>query len=157
MFATPEEFAFFEIDKPARVVRLARTGIVEELTPKGWRRAPWLSSRVRSTGTPEREDRLERRCRQRLNGTPLRQSAKRASWVKPWLRRLVEWVNPPLAYGAPVRFTREARVGAERAYDEEMPTDMGAELEADLVRQAWDGYDRQETRVAAIEHRAGAF
>jgi hypothetical protein len=148
MLALQEDFSFFELEKPPRLVRVAGAGTVEELTAKGWRRAPWLRRCTRRhERVPDREDRLQARCRQRLNGTSLREPAGSASWVSAWRRRMVEWVVPPLAYGAPVQFSREARNDAERAYNEVMPTEMGEELQEELVREAHEGYDRQETRA----------
>jgi hypothetical protein len=169
---------FYELAKPPRVVRDA-DGDVDELTARGWRKAPWLrratSAHALHDGTvhgtpawraetPEvtsgqvvDESALRRRCLQRLNGTELHDPARREWRVSAWRRRLREWLAPPLPYGAPVSVGQHAQAAAKRAYGESLSPDLTDEIREELLRQASDGYRTQETRVAAIEAKAGAF
>jgi hypothetical protein len=152
-----EDYEYFTIANPPRVVRRADDGSVSELTPSGWRPAPWLQKRVAGR-KPLDPEQLERRCRQRMNDTPLDADAEPSSAWAERGRRLRQWFVPPLEYGAPRHLRTESRQDAgEAAYDEQLPSQLTDELRVELLEQARDGYERQGDRVESIERRAGLY
>jgi len=147
---------FYELDNPPRVVREAH-GRVHELTPGGWRLAPWLAHAATDDRLVRDEAGLQRRCLQRLNPTGVRDDALRDTWASTRYRILLDWIEPPLPFGAPVSIDHRTRSDAAKAYESVLRSEMGEDVREELLQQANDGYRIQETRVAGIEARAGAF
>ena len=68
-----------------------------------------------------------------------------------------EWLQPPLADGAPSSFTRDQHQKARRAYEEALPAEFAPELLEELTDEAKDGLQRQLDRVHGIEQRASLY
>ncbi len=65
---------------------------------------------------------------------------------------------PPLPYGAPWYFSVTQYDNAVVAYTRDYPLpELGQQVSQDLVDQAREGYERQESRVAEIENRASGY
>ena len=100
-------YCFFQLSSPAVVLRRDAEGAIDELTADGWQSisTPAYSAEV-AAATPQDAQRLMRRCRQRLNDTPLDAPARKPSGGT-LSRRVGRWLSPPLDYGAPRHFGDE--------------------------------------------------
>src|SRR5450755_4427195 len=152
-----DDSRFYECANPPRVVRV-RKGEVERLTPAGWRRAPWLNPCKPRLAAQQIDSvlQLQRQSLQRVNSTetyaaPVQGTSRTCTWAE----RPVEWLLPPLPYGAPWYFSASDHEAAIVAYcrDHRPP---GFESQ-ELLDQAREGYERQESRVAEIENRASGY
>jgi hypothetical protein len=148
-------YRYFQLSSPAVVLRQGEDGATDELTAAGWQPAPWHTPRLASENSRDPE-KISRRCRQRLNGTPLDKAAGASQGTLS--RRLRRWLTPPLDYGAPRHFIAASKQDdAQLAYAEELPDDLSGELLEELVDEARDGYERQGKRVEGVERRAGLY
>ena len=151
-----QQYEFFEIRGPRRVVRRAPGGSVAELTSDGWLPAPWLEKKIAQEDTLDVAG-LGQRSRQRLSAISLMAPTRKTSPCKSWWRRASQVAVPPLDFGAPRHLDESSQDAGESAYDAELPPDLPEGLTEELVTQARDGYQRQGERVAGIERRAALF
>jgi hypothetical protein len=162
MASTPERFGLFELDTPPRIVLRSPGAGVFELTPNGWRPAAWLAARIGEHPREITKQELRRRCRQLLyqdqmpdQGLP--QSSRMRSALLKVPLTIWDWAMPPLPYRAPVICKAGASDTAKAAFVEAVADAPDQTLPSRQVERARAGYERQETRVQAIEARSGAF
>jgi len=157
---TAHDLKFYELENPPRVVRVKTDAAAAELlTSAGWRRTPWLDRRMRRRplGEAAGAEALHRRSRQRLSDIDPHADASGLAGIWAWVGLLVNWVLPPLPYGAPSRHSRNAYDAAKVAHREELTASLSETQVRALIDQAMKGHERQELRLTEIEHRASGF